>query len=82
MDQFTAGGRPSKLQLVLGETYPNTGRLVSSSASMTETGDAEGKDEDKTFQVEDVSHLGAIVHQMQEDLIAGAAPPETEMADP
>ena len=77
MDQFTAGGRPSKLQLVLGETYQNMERLVSSSASIAETGDAEGRAEDKAFQVEDVSHLGAIVHQMQEDLIAGAVPPET-----
>jgi intron-binding protein aquarius len=57
MEQFSS--RPSKLQLVLGETYP-TERMV----------DSEVQDKEKLFEVEDVSHLGSIVHTMQEDLLA------------
>jgi len=54
-DQFAA--RPSKLQFVLGETFP-TEREANAAVP-----------EDKVFEVEDVSHLGSLVHQMQEDLM-------------
>lgn len=57
MEQFS--GRPNKLQLVLGETCPTD-----------RTADGEVANKEKTFEVEDVSHLGSIVHTMQEDLIA------------
>jgi intron-binding protein aquarius len=53
------GSRFNKLQLVLGETYP-TDRKVSD----------EIKDQGRIFEVEDVTHLGSIVHTMQEDLMA------------
>jgi intron-binding protein aquarius len=66
MEQFTM--RPNQLQLVLGETYP-TDRTV----------DGEVTDKEKIFVVEDVSHLGSIVHTMQQDLIAHANdPPHTD----
>ncbi len=58
MDQFR--DRPTKLQLVLGET-------VSDEASRKID---DGVPEDRMFQVEDVSHLGSIVHSMQEDILA------------
>lgn len=60
MDQF--GDRPNKLQLVLGETLsPEMERKVEGHVA-----------EDKSFQVEDVAHLGSIVHSMQEDMLAQA----------
>ncbi|KAG7361498.1 DNA-binding protein [Nitzschia inconspicua] len=62
MEQFAS--RSNKLQLVLGETYP-TDRTV----------DGEVVDEEKVFQVEDVSHLGSIVHSMQQDLMAQSEDP-------
>lgn len=62
MDQFL--DRPTKLQLVLGET-------VSPDAEI-ERQVAEEVPKDKVFTVEDVSHLGSIVHSMQEDLLAQA----------
>ncbi|CAB9509258.1 Intron-binding protein aquarius [Seminavis robusta] len=55
LDQFTA--RPSKLQLVLGESHP-TERTLNDKIP-----------KDKLFEVEDVSHLGSMVHTMQEELI-------------
>jgi intron-binding protein aquarius len=48
-------GLPNKLQLVLGETVPSE-RMA---------GDDIPKK--KVFEVEDVSHLGSVVHSMQED---------------
>lgn len=75
MEQFTAGNRSSKLQLVLGETYPNTQRMASSTASISCDGNNDVKA--NVFQVEDVSHLGAMVHSMQEQLITGSVQ-ETE----
>lgn len=62
MEQFM--GRPNKLQLVLGETCP-TDRTV----------DGEVVDKTKIFEVQDVSHLGSIVHSMQEDLMAQSGDP-------
>ena len=56
MEQFAS--RPTKLQLVLGETSP-TERKASE----------EVKDKEKIFEVADVTHLGSIVHSMQEDLM-------------
>ena len=55
-EQFSS--RPSKLQLVLGENYP-TERKVSDDVA-----------EDKLLEVDDVSHLGSIVHQMQEEFLS------------
>jgi hypothetical protein len=57
MDQFAE--RPNKLELVVGEHYP-TQRKVNDEFP-----------KDKLFQVEDVTHLGAMVHSMQEQWIAG-----------
>lgn len=59
MHQFAE--RPSKLQLVTGENYP-TDRKV---------GDAIPAD--KLFEIEDVSHLGSVVHMMQEELMGATA---------
>jgi intron-binding protein aquarius len=56
MDQFQK--YPDKLQLVLGEMNPSERKV----------NDALPKE--KKFQVEDVSHLGSIVHSMQENLVA------------
>lgn len=67
MEQFDR--RPSKLRLVLGETFP-TDRAVH--------GEVEN---DRVFEVEDVSHLGSIVHTMQEDLLAQAEGADTGMSD-
>ena len=55
MDQFAE--RPNKLQLVLGEHYP-TKRKVNSNIPKK-----------RLFEVEDVAHLGAVVHKMQKDWI-------------
>ena len=66
MDQFAS--RPNKLQLVLGETNP-TERLVNDEIPA-----------DKLFEIEDVSHLGSVVHSMQEGLIASQM--ETGEPDP
>lgn len=57
MNQFK--GRSSKLQLVLGETNP--------SERMAAEDDIPS---DRLFEVEDVSHLGSVVHSMLEDLLA------------
>jgi intron-binding protein aquarius len=75
MEQFTAGNKSSKLQLVLGETYPNTERKVLGGT----TPKTDEDDKSKIFQVEDVSHLGTIVHSMQEDIITAASTQEIEM---
>ncbi|KAL3916368.1 MAG: hypothetical protein SGILL_005212 [Bacillariaceae sp.] len=56
MEQFDS--RPVKLQLVLGETSPS------------ERNAGELEDKEKVFEVEDVTHLGSVVHAMQEDLVA------------
>ncbi|GAX25325.1 intron-binding protein aquarius [Fistulifera solaris] len=55
-DQFET--KPNKLTLVLNETYP-TDRKVN-----------DAPESSNLLEVDDVSHLGAIVHKMQEDLIA------------
>jgi intron-binding protein aquarius len=55
MDQFDE--RPSKLQLVLGETNPSERKI------------GDRVPNSKLFEVEDVSHLGSIVHSMQEDMV-------------
>ena len=55
MDQFKK--YPTKLQLVLGETYPSKRKAEDELPS------------DKVFEVEDISHLGSIVHSMQENLV-------------
>jgi intron-binding protein aquarius len=53
--------RPTKLQLVLNETFP-TERTVSDELP-----------KNQLFEVEDVTHLGAMVHQMQQDLIQSSS---------
>jgi len=59
MDQFAA--RPNKLQLVMGESHP-TERKVDDDIPA-----------DKLFEIEDVSHLGSVVHMMQEELMANSS---------
>jgi intron-binding protein aquarius len=54
-DQFAA--RPNKLQLVLGENYPSERKV------------ADEIPKDKLYEIDDVAHLGSVVHQMQEDWI-------------
>jgi intron-binding protein aquarius len=54
--------RPSKLQLVLGENCPSTRKVCDVKLS-----------EKKLFDVEDVSHLGSLVHSMQEQWMGGAS---------
>jgi len=57
MEQFL--DRPTKLQLVLGETVSDENdRAITDSVP-----------EDKVFTIEDVSHLGSIVHSMQEGIM-------------
>lgn len=55
MDQLAK--LPSKLQLVLGETNP------------TDRKNDDAVPKDKVFEVEDVSHLGSIVHTMQAEML-------------
>ena len=55
MDQLAES--PGKLQLVTGETMP-TERVLGAEVA-----------EESTFEVEDVTHLGSIVHSMQESLM-------------
>ena len=55
MEQFE--DQPNRLQLVLGETVPPE-RVVDETIPS-----------DKIFEVEDVSHLGSIVHAMQEQAL-------------
>jgi intron-binding protein aquarius len=52
---------PSQLQLVLGDNYPTARGLHEEIAK------------DKLFEVDDVSHLGSIVHQMQQDWMKSGA---------
>lgn len=60
MDQFLI--KPTKLQLVLGEAVADEmERLVDDDVP-----------HDRVFSVEDVTHLGSIVHSMQEDILAQA----------
>lgn len=49
--------RPTKLQLVTGENYP-TERLATDPIPS-----------EQIYEVDDVGHMGSIVHQMQQDLI-------------
>lgn len=49
--------RPTKLQLVMGENYPTERKLKDDIPN------------DRLYEVDDVAHLGSIVHQMQENLI-------------
>jgi intron-binding protein aquarius len=49
--------KPTKLELVLGEHYPSSRKA------------SDKVPKGKVLELDDVSHLGAIVHQMQEDLI-------------
>ena len=58
MDQFQE--KPTKLQLVLGETATD-GYERKLNDTVTQ---------DKVFTVEDVTHLGSIVHSLQEDILA------------
>ena len=60
MDQLL--DRPTKLQLVLGETVSEDDEI---SRNVNDEVPA-----DQVFEVEDVSHLGSVVHRMQEDLLA------------
>jgi len=55
MDRFAA--RPNKLQLVLGEQYPCDRQI------------GEKVDKGKTFEIQDVSHMGSIVYSMQQDWV-------------
>ena len=55
MDQFSS--RPNKLQIVLGEQYPCNRQV----------GDKVAKE--KSFEIQDVSHLGSIVYKMQENWV-------------
>lgn len=50
--------KPEKLTLVLDETYPTNRKAV------------DVPEGNKLLEVDDVSHLGLIVHKMQEDLLA------------
>lgn len=68
MEQFNT--RPSRLQLVLGESFASTERSIDDDV-----------EKDRVFDVQDVSHLGSIVHTMQEDLIAQAEGVDTGMSD-
>jgi len=58
MKQFN--NRPSKLQLVLGEQYPTRRKFD------------EPIEKEKVFDVDDVAHLGTIVHSLQEQWISGS----------
>jgi len=49
--------RPSKLQLVLGETFPTERRIGDEIPA------------DKIFEVEDTAHLGSMVHEMQQEIL-------------
>lgn len=53
--------RPTKLQLVIGERHP-TERQSNNSIL----------DDDQTYEVDDVVHMGSIVHQMQENLFTSS----------
>ena len=53
-----------RLQLVIQETHP------------TERKASEAVNKEDSFEVEDVEHLGAMVHQMQQDMLEGAAEAE------
>ena len=55
VEQFLS--RPTKLQLVTGENYPSE-RMIGDEIPA-----------DKVCEIEDVSHLGTIVHAMQEELL-------------
>jgi intron-binding protein aquarius len=59
MDQFWQ--RPNKLQLFLGETKPSERKVD------------DNIPKGKVFEVEDVSHLGSIVHSMQENMMTQGA---------
>jgi intron-binding protein aquarius len=56
MDQFAE--RPNKLELVIGEHYPTTRKVNATIPKKS------------LFTVDDVAHLGAMVHKMQESWIA------------
>lgn len=58
--------RPSKLQLVENEHYPNTSRKVRITRKMLTL---KIGDKVKSYEVEGVLHLGKIVHAMQQDLL-------------
>lgn len=64
MQQFE--DKPSKLQLILGETLPSERKLGD---------DIPG---DKIFDVQDVTHIGSIVHSMQEQTLEGMEDPPSE----
>lgn len=64
MQQFE--DKPNKLQLILGETKPSERRLGDDIPS------------DKIFEVEDVTHLGSIVHSMQEETLEAIEDPPSE----
>lgn len=64
MEQFE--DMPNKLQLVLGETLPSERKLGDDIPS------------DSIFEVEDVTHLGSVVHSMQEQALEGMEDPPSE----
>jgi intron-binding protein aquarius len=57
LEQFVAKGRSTQLQIVTGEHYPTERSLDEKVPSKS------------TLEVTDVSHLGSIVHSMQEQLL-------------
>ena len=63
MDQFAQ--RPNKLQLVLNEHYPTSRKVTDKIPKKS------------LFEVDDVAHLGAMVHKMQESWIAPEGMDET-----
>jgi intron-binding protein aquarius len=52
MDQLAS--RPNKLQLIIGETHPTERKVTNKLPS-------------EVFEVEDLSHLGSLVHSMQQE---------------
>jgi intron-binding protein aquarius len=65
MDQFAQ--RPNKLQLVLNEHYPTLRKVTDKIPKKS------------LFEVDDVAHLGAVVHKMQESWIAPEGMDETSL---
>lgn len=71
MDQFAKNGRPNRLALVLGETFPCDRKAADVADDNEEA--ATMIPSDKVLQVENVEQFGVLVHQMQEDFIQAQA---------